>query len=249
MTDTSCCTKGFAWSGTPRGTTDKIGPCQTYISTGSNPNPTTAILLIHDLFGWEFPNNRLLADHYAAETNATVYLPDFFGGETVSVDAILNERWAEIDLPDFLSRNGRTQREPEIFAVAKALKSKFPRVGAVGFCFGGWAVFRLGAKEHQPPLVDAITAGHPSLLTKEDIDGVGVPVQLLAPEIDAMFPVEMRQYAFQTIITKGVPFDYQHYPGVEHACFVRGDEKKKGEREAMVRGKNDAVAWMRQFLA
>jgi dienelactone hydrolase len=35
-----------------------------------------AIIVIHDLYGWTFPNIRLLADHYAAEVGATVYVPD-----------------------------------------------------------------------------------------------------------------------------------------------------------------------------
>jgi dienelactone hydrolase len=115
----------------------------------------------------------------------------------------------------------------------------------VGFCFGGWAVFRLGAK---PPLVDCITAGHPTWLTKKDIDEVAVPVQILAPEIDPVYTAELKSYSFETIQKLGVPFDYQHFPGVEHACFTRGDPGKKGEREALVRGKNAVVGWMKQFL-
>lgn len=35
-----------------------------------------AVLIVHDLFGWNLPNARLLADHYAKEADATVYLPD-----------------------------------------------------------------------------------------------------------------------------------------------------------------------------
>lgn len=35
-----------------------------------------AILIVHDIFGWTLPNARLLADHYAKEADATVYLPD-----------------------------------------------------------------------------------------------------------------------------------------------------------------------------
>ena len=42
--------------------------------TGSNKD--VAIVLIHDLFGWTFTNARLLADHFAKEVNATVYVPD-----------------------------------------------------------------------------------------------------------------------------------------------------------------------------
>ena len=37
---------------------------------------SAAILLVHDIFGWTFTNARLLADHFAKEADATVYLPD-----------------------------------------------------------------------------------------------------------------------------------------------------------------------------
>lgn len=33
-------------------------------------------MIIHDLFGWTFPNTQILADHFAEEVNATVYIPD-----------------------------------------------------------------------------------------------------------------------------------------------------------------------------
>ena len=33
-------------------------------------------MLIHDIYGWTLPNSRLIADHYAEEVDATVYLPD-----------------------------------------------------------------------------------------------------------------------------------------------------------------------------
>ncbi|KAL4975306.1 hypothetical protein BDW66DRAFT_152121 [Aspergillus desertorum] len=59
----------------------------------------------------------------------------------------------------FAARNGREQREGKISGTARALKRDlgFKKVGAVGYCFGGWAPFRLGAKEHaehEQPLID-----------------------------------------------------------------------------------------------
>lgn len=141
-------------------------------------------------------------------------------------------------------------------------------MGASGYCYGGWACFRLASSssaaaaaahqhQHQHPLVDAISVGHPSLLTREDIDGVGgggddgsrrVPVQVLAPEVDHAFDAELKAYAFAALQAGGVPFEYRHFPGVAHACLIRGDERIEGERKAMVRGKNAAVAWYREWL-
>lgn len=74
----SCCLTGFTWTGTPAGTVGTLAANQAYI-TGTNKH--AAILLIHDAFGWEFPNTRLLADHLAREVDATVFVPDFFAGE------------------------------------------------------------------------------------------------------------------------------------------------------------------------
>ena len=185
---------------------------------------------------------------YAAETDATVYMPDSFGGEVLPFEPILAGRFDEIDLPGFVTRNSRDIREPEIFALARELRQSHKHLGAIGFCYGGWAVFRLGAKEHDPPLVDCISTGHPSMLTKKDIDEVGVPVQLLAPEHDPAYPAEMKSYTFERVPKNGVYLDYVHFPAVEHGCLTRGDPGIKGEREAMARAKNAAVSWFKQFL-
>ena len=93
-------------------------------------------------------------------------------------------------------------------------------VAAVGFCFGGWAVFRLGAKEHQPALVDCISAGHPSWLTKKAIDEAAVPVQVLAPEFDPTYTAELGAHTFEVVPKLGVPFGYQHFPGQEQVLEV-----------------------------
>lgn len=245
MSVSPCCFKAFEWDGRPTGKTAQLANINTYI-TGSNPS--AAVLIIHDLFGWDFPNVRLLADHYAREAEVTVYVPDFFYGDSLDRDALLNDRWAELDVAGFLERNGREQREADIFACARILKDRHGKLGAAGFCYGGWAAFRLGAASHSPPLVDCITVAHPSLLTKADIDGVGVPVQILAAELDPVYTAELKMHTFTTVPSRGVAFDYQHFPGVVHSCLVRGDERKPGERAAMERGKNAAVAWLRQFL-
>jgi dienelactone hydrolase len=245
MSYSSCCFKGFKWEGTPAGRIDKVANLDTYI-TGDNSH--AAVLVIHDVFGWTFPNIRLLADHIAKESDVTAFVPDFFGGEVLDFEMCRQERYEEIGLDKFVERNSREIREPEIFNFAKYLREHFTRVGAAGYCFGGWAVFRLGAKEHQPPIVDCIIAGHPAHLTKDDIDQIGVPFQILAPEFDFTYPPELKLHTFKRAQTAGLAFDYQHFPGVSHSCLVRGDESRPGERSAMARGKDVAVGWLRQHL-
>ena len=72
-----------------------------------------------------------------------------FGGEIVIPETMENsDPEKPFDLGAFLGRNSKEIRGPEIFACAKALKQEltFQKVGIIGFCYGGWAVFRLGAK-------------------------------------------------------------------------------------------------------
>jgi len=75
MSISKCCITGFEWDGEPTGHTVRFPTTsnQAYV-TGSSSS--VAILFICDLFGWEFRNNKLLADHLAQSVGATVYVPD-----------------------------------------------------------------------------------------------------------------------------------------------------------------------------
>lgn len=53
---------------------------------------TGIIIIIPDAFGWEFVNNRILADHYAEKSKYKVYLPDFMNG--MSPASVLNAEGA-----------------------------------------------------------------------------------------------------------------------------------------------------------
>ncbi|KAI0466839.1 dienelactone hydrolase [Xylaria cf. heliscus] len=247
MPFSSCCIKTFTWGGTPSGTETKLSNNDCYV-TGDNKD--RAILLVHDLFGWKYPNIRLLADHFAREVHATVYVPDFFGGWVVDWKAVEDDRWSEIDLDGVVKNQSREIRGPEIAACARAIKADlgFKRLGAVGYCYGGWAVCHIASKAQETPLVDAISIGHPSWLIKEDIDNISVPFQVLAPEHDPSYTPELKSYTFQKALTLKMPFDYLHFPGIVHGALVRGDERHEGEREAMERAKNAVVTWFTQFL-
>jgi dienelactone hydrolase len=162
--------------------------------------------------------------------------------------------WPELNLDLYLATNSREARSPEILACARHLRAQYPKLGAIGYCYGGWAGFYLASEDLSPndsqPLLDCLTIGHPSLLTAADIDGVSsrVPIQVLAPETDAMYTPHLKAQTFKVLVEKGSPFEYRHFPGVEHACFVRGDPRKPGERDAMERGLGAAVRWQSEWL-
>lgn len=97
-------------------------------------------------------------------------------------------------------------------------------------------------------LVDCISTAHPSGLTKDEINAVGVPVQIIAPEHDPVFTPELKAYANSVIPTLNVEYDYQYFPGVAHGFSVRCDQSYATQRKAMERAKNAAVGWFVQML-
>ncbi|CAN9239853.1 unnamed protein product [Alternaria alternata] len=210
-----CCLKSFNWTGTPSGHEAKLADNPTYI-TGSNSE--AAVIIIHDGLGWRFKNNRLLADHFAKEANVTVYMPDFFGGESLDFSLIKAGRWAELDMEGFKARNSRSVREPEVFACV----SSTPRFWLQEDRSGGLLLGRLGRV---------------ASCNRE-------------PEHDAIFSDEMKLYAFKKLVLdkKSLPVEWVHFPGVSHGCLTKGDETVPGEREAMVKAKDRAVTWWREWL-
>ena len=163
-------------------------------------------------------------------------------------DFITQGAWDKIDMQGFQARNGKETRWPEIKAAAEAIRVKHERVGVIGTCWGGWASFQLGSKAHSPRLVDCVSTAHPTWLTNEDMDNIGVPVQIVAPEIDPVFSPDLKAYANTVIPTRGVPYDYQYFPGVDHGFASRGNPDDVKDQRAMVRAKNVMVGWMKEWF-
>lgn len=145
----------------------------------------------------------------------------------------------------FIGRNGKEKRWPEVLANAQELKKSYPKVGAIGFCYGGWACFKLAA---DPSLIDAVSTAHPSLLDKAEIDAVKMPVQILAPENDFAYTEELKKYTLETLPKTGVKWEYIYFPGMQHGFAARGDPNDQAQKEALERAKRSAVCFFNEFL-
>lgn len=152
----------------------------------------------------------------------------------------------KLDLRGFLSRHGKAIRQPEIFACARALKLQYRKVGAVGYCWGAWGCFQLGAKGQN--LIDCAAVAHPSHLEHGEIDALAVPTLILAPEHDVMFKPALKEYCNRVIPGLGVPYRYDHYPGLAHGFACRGDFNDPVQKAGMERAKDAVVVWLNTFL-
>ena len=176
-----------------------------------------------------------------------------FDGEIIDPDLLISayktgdpELIKKLDMDAFVERNSKEIRGPEIFTAAKALKAQYKKVGAAGYCYGGWACFQLGAKGNN--LIDAISVAHPSILEESEIDAVAVPTQILAPETDPQLTPELKEYVNRVIPGLGIPYQYDYYPGLVHGFATRGDPNDPKQREGLERAKNATVSWFNEFL-
>ncbi|KAJ6904104.1 endo-1,3(4)-beta-D-glucanase-like [Populus alba x Populus x berolinensis] len=148
------------------GHVEKVGGLDSYVS-GSRDSKL-AVLLVSDIYGYEAPNLRKLADKIAA-AGFYALVPDFFYGDPFAPDNA--ERPIQVWLKDHGVHKGFEDAKP----VIEALNSKgVSAIGAVGFCWGAKVVVELGKS---PAFIKAAVLCHPSLVTVDDIKGMDFRVK------------------------------------------------------------------------
>ncbi|KAJ4969450.1 hypothetical protein NE237_016151 [Protea cynaroides] len=221
----SSCGQGFV---------EEIGGLKTYV-TGSSDSKS-AILLISDVFGYEAPNLRKLADKVAA-TGFYVVVPDFFYGDPYAPDN------AERPIKVWITEHGTDKGFEDAKPVIAALKSKgIHTIGAAGFCWGAKVVVQLAKFDY----IQAAVLLHPSLVTVDDIKEVKVPIAVLGAEFDKISPPELLKQ-FEPILSSKPEVDayVKIFPGVVHGWTVRYDI----EREEAVKAAEEAHQHMLDWFA
>ena len=247
-----CCRTGFQWNGTPIGKEGTLAENKAYITGDSLDR---AILFCHDALGWELNNTRLLADHFAKEVGATVYLPDFYHNDAMDGDKISIkvedgkpkiETAPDVDFATWFKNNSPDLRMPEVVACAKQLSSQYSKLMAVGYCWGGSVNFKLASSENAG-LFDCISVAHSGTPSEDEVRGIKVPFQIIAPEHDPSFPQEWREFCCKEIPKMGVDFHFQYFPGQVHGFCTKCDETDEKQKKALELAKNAVVYWFSNF--
>ncbi|NWS63662.1 CMBL Carboxymethylenebutenolidase, partial [Chunga burmeisteri] len=98
-----------------------------------------AVIVIHDIFGWQLPNTRYIADMLVANGYIAI-CPDFFAGREAWKPS---DDWSKFD--DWLKTRDAGKINKEADAVLKYLKEQCgaKKLGVIGFCCSGIAVHHL----------------------------------------------------------------------------------------------------------
>ncbi|KAI5415933.1 endo-1,3;1,4-beta-D-glucanase [Lathyrus oleraceus] len=192
------------------GNVEKLGGLDTYTTGPSDSN--FAILMVSEVFGFEAPNLRKLADKVAA-AGYYVLVPDFLHG-----DPFTSEN-ANRPLPVWLKDHQPNEAFEDAKPVIEALKCKgVLSIGAASFCWGAKTVVELAKSK----LIQAAVLLHPSFITLDDIKGVSIPIAILGAEIDQYCPPELLKQ-FQQLLTAELGDDcyVKLFREVSHGWTIR----------------------------
>ncbi|XP_054787773.1 endo-1,3;1,4-beta-D-glucanase-like [Prosopis cineraria] len=219
------------------GRVEKVGGVDSYI-TGS-ADTKLAVLLIADVFGYEAPNLRKLADKVAA-AGYFVVVPDFFHGDPFDTEKA--DRPLSVWIKDHSPVKGIEVAKP----VIEALKGKgISAIGAAGFCWGAKVVVEVA----KHGLINAAVLLHPSLVTVDDIKGIEIPIAILGAETDHISPPELVKQFEQILSAKpGVHSFVKIFPQVAHGWTVRYNTEDAKAVSAAEEAHQDLLTWFAKHV-
>ncbi|KAI5850622.1 Alpha/Beta hydrolase protein [Tricharina praecox] len=208
---------GYLHTAHAAGTEEEIHSLPTYVTAGE-PN-RGIIVIISDMFGWQLPNTRLLADRIRRETGATVYVPDFLAGDSVPTEhlELVGEPEGE---PGFMEKAKWNFRRVQAFgpwlvrhrdAVSLPIVTAFfealykedrtRTVMVAGYSWGGRYALLLthrnqwmmsnGGGYREGGFVNAAFVAHPTLLSvPSDITAIARPTSLALGDCDEVMGIK-----------------------------------------------------------
>lgn len=182
---------------------------------------------------------------------------------TEAVKAFMTDMWLARHTPETVL--------PILLSIFDSIKNEFADavaygggVYAVGYCFGGKYVSILagdhpttdsreqsGASADEEkgtirrgPLIKAGAFAHGTLVTKEDLEAVKVPLCIVAVENDSLFPEAVRDAGERYLKSSGIAHEISVYPGVPHGFARVGNYEDEKIRDAQGRAFRQMVDWL-----
>ncbi|MCJ1478034.1 hypothetical protein MMC13_006709 [Lambiella insularis] len=273
----SCCLSGTLHSGTPKGHVEEIGGLQTYVSEPESKSKAKTVIFIVDIFGWELPNVRLLADIYAGH-GFYCYIPDLHSGDSLPYSFLQNvepslktqEQLTMVDkaknaaiVPTTLGpwlikhREGVSAPMLDGFVNAVRMIPGTNKIGAIGFCWGGrYAILQAHGRSmdrsgSSVEGVDAAYACHPSLVSvPADFEPVTKPLSLAMGTKDSLLPMDVVGQIQDVMATKtDVPHEIQLYEDQVHGFALRGDWSSEKDKKSMDEAVEQGKNWFEKYLS
>ncbi|KAL8121692.1 endo-1,3;1,4-beta-D-glucanase-like [Apium graveolens] len=221
------------------GSVEELGGLNCYV-VGS-PDSKVAVLLVSDIYGYEAPRLRTLADKVSA-AGFYVVVPDFMHGDPY----VPEDSERPLRLGVWIKDHGPEQGFNEAKPIVEAIKSKgVSKIGAVGFCWGAKVAVELAKDSY----VQAAVILHPSFVTLDDIQGVKVPISILGAELDHVSPPELLKQ-FEEVLDKKPEVNcfVKIFQGVVHGWSMRYKDEDKASLKCAEEAHQDMLDWFIKHL-
>ncbi|XP_007953990.1 carboxymethylenebutenolidase homolog [Orycteropus afer afer] len=202
-----------------------------------------AVIVIQDIFGWQLPNTRYMADMIAANGYTTI-VPDFFVGQ---------EPWHPSDdwstFPEWLKTRNARKVDKEVDATLKYLRLHCGarKLGLVGFCWGGVAVHHLMATR---PEFSAGVSVYGLVRDAEDVYGLQAPTLFIFAENDAVIPLGQVSSLTQKLKDHcKVDYQIKTFSGQTHGFVHRKREDfTPADKPYIEEARRNLIEWLNKYL-
>ncbi|KAG0570363.1 hypothetical protein KC19_6G156800 [Ceratodon purpureus] len=228
------------------GTEETWNSMPVYITTPKSPT-SSAVLIISDIYGWQVPQTRLLADKIAAAGHYVV-VPDFMENDFFG-SSDPNDEYA--GLPEYLARHSMSKAIAEAKEILRKVQAMgFNSIGGAGFCWGTKILVSL--LKGDTPLAAAIMC-HPSFITNDEMKEVKVPLVVLGAEIDivtaAAQVMEYGAILHDNAAIVGSESYVKIYKGADHGWTTRYNLNDVEARNRAETAHEEIIAWFKNRLS
>uniref|UniRef100_A0A8B9ICE9 Carboxymethylenebutenolidase homolog n=1 Tax=Anser brachyrhynchus TaxID=132585 RepID=A0A8B9ICE9_9AVES len=202
-----------------------------------------AVIVIQDVFGWQLPNMRHMADIVAANGYIAI-CPDIFAGKEAWKPS---DDWSNLD--DCLKAQDPRKINKEADAILKYLKEQCgaKRLGVIGFCWGGVAV------HHMMLTYPKLRAGVSlyGLIKDSDVSNLLNPTFFIFAEKMTSFPFIKYVTPLEQKLKQNSQADYQVkiYPGQTHGfVYHRREDINPKDKPYIEEERKDIINWLNKYI-
>ncbi|XP_053324017.1 carboxymethylenebutenolidase homolog [Spea bombifrons] len=202
-----------------------------------------AIIVVQDIFGWELPNTRFIADLLCAHGYIAI-CPDFFVGK---------DPWKPTDdwsvFPEWLKSRQATNVGKETDVVLKYLKEQchVKKIGVIGFCWGGTVTHHLMLTY---PELKAGVSFYGIMLDQASRYNLLNPTLFIFGELDPVIPLEQVTVLEERLKehTK-VDFEVKVFPKQTHGFVHRKKEDINPEDKHYINeARKNMIDWLNKYI-
>ena len=266
-----CCRTVHFWKGTPTGSEITVGSLKAYLAKSPSSTACILFIhdafgwtLVNSrLFADQLASltgcDVVLPEYVCGRVNDAFLLFSFYNGEGLptSLGDIMSERPTSFmnrikanvkfvaSIPSAIalfSKHNAKSTCPKMDAVVQELKKTYPKIGSLGFCWGGKYAAWLAAGDK----VDCFAAAHPSSLEPSDLVIKNIPGLICVAKGDSMFPNSIRKIVVKNLKEK---VELVEYDGLVHGFAIRG----RDDEEVVIKAREDVMqrfgGFFKKYLA